>query len=645
MANERYTADLHLDLSGFEQQVRRADGLGRALSNSFKLAGQSFGLGFQGTGVGKLIPTEIRNASRGVSETAKAAGLLYASAFIYSVGKQFRAGTMKKLQQNLFSNLYGGIHFVSPNIMGAYQNLLNKINKPPLNTGIFDFSKFDLLKHLRGFSLDIQFRTLNSLVALITKLGYSGNVPLMVLGEGLNGLASAALSAGPAVAGIGLAIGLLASTTIAAVPAMAALQATALRMADPFLRAAASIDSLQRGIRATSSEAGTLIPEIEKLAKLPGISRADAYRSVTSLVAAGLSENQALAMTAALGNAVASTGGGRGQFEGAVTAFSQIAGKDTLSAEEIRQQLGDRIPGLSKMLRDEFGVSQANDINKLGTHPLEFLLRLTDRFNKTFQGGGSSKQSVLDNYADSVERLKASFGEGLAKTALPLMEKLSNTFDKLSAEGKLDRLGEKLGKIFEAKSIEKMIDLAVEFTDTIGEAASTINDVMYGLTTVGEKLLNTFKGVADKLKGVGINIWSMMGGLPGAIGAYANWIDSKIHNRKTENANTGIDDSTWRKLLADQAEALRANPLELTFDKEAENTRYLREIANNTKPMKIERMVLGGGNIGAKGVALTDLTIRGPQKDKRILDAMQVIYEEIVRARQTLNGPSRRAGY
>ncbi|MEP1253105.1 MAG: tape measure protein, partial [Alphaproteobacteria bacterium] len=95
------------------------------------------------------------------------------------------------------------------------------------------------------------------------------------------------------------------------------------------------------------------------------------------------------------------------QIEGTLTALSQIAGKGTLQMEELRQQLGDRIPGAVGLVAQALGY---------GTDEL-------DKFYKAVENGQIGAEDALVALGQGLED---TFGDQLA-------EALENTRSKIGS--------------------------------------------------------------------------------------------------------------------------------------------------------------------------------------------------------------------
>lgn len=116
------------------------------------------------------------------------------------------------------------------------------------------------------------------------------------------------------------------------------------------------------------------------------------------------------------------------QIQGAYLAVSQIASKGKVQAEELRGQLGERLPGAFKIAADAMNVTQA-ELNKLletGKVTAEdFLPKFAAELQNTF--GGLAAQvadgpaASIEKFKNSVFRLQIAFGQHLLPTVTVLL--------------------------------------------------------------------------------------------------------------------------------------------------------------------------------------------------------------------------------
>jgi tape measure domain-containing protein len=96
-------------------------------------------------------------------------------------------------------------------------------------------------------------------------------------------------------------------------------------------------------------------------------------------------------------------------FNGALTALQQIASKGRLSLEELRQQLGDRLPGAVRIAAEAIGVTQQKLFALIEAGQIDsntFLSGFGDALRKNFGTDGNTRIATL---ASELQRVKNAF--------------------------------------------------------------------------------------------------------------------------------------------------------------------------------------------------------------------------------------------
>jgi tape measure domain-containing protein len=123
------------------------------------------------------------------------------------------------------------------------------------------------------------------------------------------------------------------------------------------------------------------------------------------------------------------------QTEGAFLALGQMMSKGTVSAEELRGQLGERIPGAFQIAARAMGVTtmQLGEMMKAGEVVSEdFLPKFGKELEKMFGGkvkdATNSLQSNLNRMGNEWERLKSIIGTSFLPTIIKVTQALSGVF-------------------------------------------------------------------------------------------------------------------------------------------------------------------------------------------------------------------------
>lgn len=177
------------------------------------------------------------------------------------------------------------------------------------------------------------------------------------------------------------------------------------------------------------------------------------------------------------------------QSEGAFLAISQMASKGKVSAEELRGQLGERIPGALAIAARAMGVNQV-EFNKMldsgKIYAEDFLPVFAKELKNTFQDGlpaaANSMQSAINTKNNSLVSFKKAFGDNMRPVIIGL----------LNVQGKFYQFLEGI----------------------IPKLKPVINSVL--------NLANSFKPITNRLFGLG----KAMGGTTGILDAVTTGIDS-----------------------------------------------------------------------------------------------------------------------
>ncbi|QXV72268.1 tape measure protein [Acidovorax phage ACF1] len=133
-----------------------------------------------------------------------------------------------------------------------------------------------------------------------------------------------------------------------------------------FVDTIAKTESLRRGLTAVYKDLGTTASQmlfLRSTALDAGVAVGSLGPSFLKFSAATASANIPLSTTNALFAAVTKAAGTLGlsgeEVGGMLEALSQMASKGTVSLEELRQQLGDRLPGALSLVAKGFGITEA----------------------------------------------------------------------------------------------------------------------------------------------------------------------------------------------------------------------------------------------------------------------------------------------
>jgi tape measure domain-containing protein len=218
------------------------------------------------------------------------------------------------------------------------------------------------------------------------------------------------------------------AATAAAVAVGVKLTRALVRAGRETIKTAVKYDKLERGLTAvagSSTEARNQLTRLQEVAKLPGLSFAEAIQGSTALQAAGLSAELAERSLKAFGNALVTVGKGAEDLKGVNLALTQIVTKQTGFGQELRQ-LSERLPQVRKAMKDAFGISSVEDFQKLGLAAEDFIEGVVAEFEKLPTVTGTVAND-LENLGIAFDRLKNEIG----KTMLDITSDVSKSMTKI----------------------------------------------------------------------------------------------------------------------------------------------------------------------------------------------------------------------
>lgn len=132
----------------------------------------------------------------------------------------------------------------------------------------------------------------------------------------------------------------------------------------------------------------------------------------------------------AVNSAIKATGGDARDVEGALLAITQVFSKGKVSAEELRRQLGDRLPGAFQLFADSIGktgpeLDEALKKGEVGLNDLmTFLVDLQRRYQGTAEEIAASSEDAGARLATAWEQARLSIGEAIQPIGAEFQESL-----------------------------------------------------------------------------------------------------------------------------------------------------------------------------------------------------------------------------
>lgn len=195
-----------------------------------------------------------------------------------------------------------------------------------------------------------------------------------------------------------------------------------------FVQAAAQMESVQAGLQAVSGSstvAGEQMDFVRRMANAAGVDVAAAGQSFLGLAAAtkgtAVEGEPARQVFEAVSLAMAKAGKSSADTQNALLALSQIAGKGTVSMEELRGQLGEALPGALQATANGLGITTQDLIKLVETGQLaaEDMFPALAKGLDELYGGAPAAQTLtqeITNIKNAFVEMSANIGEegGLA---------------------------------------------------------------------------------------------------------------------------------------------------------------------------------------------------------------------------------------
>jgi len=173
-----------------------------------------------------------------------------------------------------------------------------------------------------------------------------------------------------------------------------------------------SVNSALTAVLGSTELAEAKLQEISKTADYLGLNFLDLATSYKNFAAAALSSNQTLGDTDKIFNSVTKAAAtlklSSEDVKGALNALGQMFSKGTVSAEELKQQLGERLPGAVALMAAGLGIGTA-ELNKMleqGQITTAAVIKLAEQLDLAY---GDKITGKVDSLQASLQRLNNTF--------------------------------------------------------------------------------------------------------------------------------------------------------------------------------------------------------------------------------------------
>lgn len=256
------------------------------------------------------------------------------------------------------------------------------------------------------------------------------------------------------------------------------------------IEAYGDLQSLELGLEAVAGSAtyaAKQLGNLREIAKLPGLGLKEASKGSINLQAIGYSAGSAERILAQFGNAVASVGKGRVEFERAIYGVTQLANTDFPLGEDLNI-IKDALPQVSTLLKAAFGTSRSEDLQKLKISSKQVMDVILTGLEKLPRVNGGIK-NAFENLGDSIEQNLARVGKSIDKNF-----DISKIIDKITAL--LDDLVTSFEEL--SPAMQKTILIIAGVTAGIGPLLLAIGGflalvplIVSGITAIGTAITAT----------------------------------------------------------------------------------------------------------------------------------------------------------
>ncbi|MBS4016761.1 MAG: tape measure protein [Dechloromonas sp.] len=344
---------------------------------------------------------------------------------------------------------------------------------------------------LTGDEFDRAFRAAQQRLAELKQEAASG-------GEALDGVGRRASNAAGLLGKLGLAVG-------------------GLELARQFIAVNAELENIERSFVAVTGSAEVASAEMDyarQVAERLGLEQVGVARSYASMMAAtkgtAAEGEKTRAVFESVARAMSLAGKTSAETEGALLALQQMASKGVVSMEELRQQLGERLPGALTATADGLGITTAQLIKLVETGQMtadELFPALASGLNKLYNDASAETLTQeWNHFKNAVQSAYTTIGDAgaveLLKGALESMEAVV-----FGVSTGIVSLGKNIGVLmgalangdigvngFSENAKQAFAEIEQEVRERTVRIAQHNQLVAAGLDDVGQKMLAQAKG-------------------------------------------------------------------------------------------------------------------------------------------------------
>jgi len=390
------------------------------------------------------------------------------------------------------------------------------------------------------------------------------------------------------------------------------------------------IDNTLKAISGSTEAAGQEFNFLSGEAQRLGVELRPLAFSYSRLAAAGkqlgLQTDDTREIFTSFSEAITGLGLGRGEAIGVFTAVEQILSKGKVSAEELRQQLGERLPGAFQLAAKAAGVTvqELDGLLKSGKllsedFILPFARLVQKEFGQAAVTGAKLLNAEFNRTVNALDQAKLRFiegskaGEGLADSLAKITRRFA---DFLSNEDNLEQIAS-VGTIL-GKTLEGLVDIGgalldvfKPISDLMTEVTENVNGTVLAvgaLTTAIISLVSAGKALGAVFAGNAIaNVASTATTAVGASSRFRQTRGLALNNQSGFAQRPGGGAAPFSATVASRQQQIAANYYNKVLPAAAKSTsNFTKSIASTGS-----RIVSAGAGI-AKGFGGALLSILSP---------------------------------
>jgi lambda family phage tail tape measure protein len=258
-----------------------------------------------------------------------------------------------------------------------------------------------------------------------------------------------------------------------------------------------------------------------------------------SVVGAGGNVDAAKAAFEGIAAGIRGTGGSLQDLQGALLATSQVFGKGKVSAEELRQQIGERMPGAFSIFAESIGKTP-QELDKMLSRGevglndfMNFVQELSKRYGASAAEIAASSQAAGDRMQVTFARLREAIGRELQPIGAGFQETFAGFFEE--NEGRI---------VAFASAIASAAKVVGDFLNTIGKLVSAMQDTS----------ARTISGVAAAINSVLSDIGRLVNRVQNAVNAigkfFSDLFASVVSVGKSALNSVGVDTDAVGRFMA-----------------------------------------------------------------------------------------------